>query len=228
MKDKNSFAKQLPVTTGLLVIMLIVFLLETFDGGSQNISTLIKYGASFNPLIVMKNEWWRLVTAQFVHIGWLHLASNAVMIYYVGSILEPMIGSGRFLSVFLLSGVGGNLISFAFGNDITVSAGASTSLFGLFGIVIVYAIRLRGYMPFAVVGKQFFALAVVNLLLDLGMPSVDILGHIGGLIYGILIGIIIGGGIKKSIFNNKLRVLMLVCFIILTIFSFRQGLILSY
>lgn len=211
----------------LLIVMLIVFLLETFDGGSTNIATLVKYGASSNPLIVIKNEWWRLFTAQFVHIGWLHIATNAVMIYYAGSLLEPMIGPVRFLTVYLLSGVGGNLLSFAFGNDLVVSAGASTALFGLFGVVIALAIRLRDYAPMAGLGRQFLTLALVNIFLNLFMSEVDIFGHIGGLITGFALGIVFGGGFIKSVFNNKLRVLMLVFLIVYVVFTIHQGLFIS-
>lgn len=226
-KIKNYFNARTIVTNSLLIVMLLVFIAETFDGGSTNVATLLKYGASFNPLIVLRNQWWRLFTAQFVHIGFLHIASNAVIIYYVGSILEPMIGSWRFLFVYLLSGVGGNLLSFAFGNDLTTSAGASTALFGLFGVVIALAVKLRGYAPVAQFGKQLFALAAVNIFLDLFISQVDIFGHIGGLLTGFLLGIVIGGGVYKSIYNNKIRALALVALIIYVVFAIRTGMVLS-
>lgn len=226
-KIKNYFSGGTAVTNSLLIVMLIVFLAETFDGGSTNIATLLKYGASFNPLIVLGNQWWRLFTAQFVHIGILHLASNAVIIYYVGSILEPMIGPWRFLSVYLLSGVGGNLLSFAFASDLATSAGASTALFGLFGVVIALAIKLRRYTPIAMVGKQLFILAALNLFLDLFISHIDIFGHIGGLLTGFLLGIVISGGVNKSIYSNKIRVLALVGLIIYVVFTLRTGMVLT-
>lgn len=227
-KIKNYFNSNIVVTTSLLIVMLVVFLLETFDGGSTNMQTLLKYGANFNPLVVVQGQWWRLFTAQFVHIGWLHIASNAVMIYYAGTLLEPLIGPSRFLSVFLLSGVGGNLLSLAFGSDVSISAGASTSLFGLFGVVIVLALKLRDYAPIAAVGKQFFALAAINLFLDLFMTQVDIYGHIGGLITGALLGVIIGGGWGKSIFSNKLRFLMFTILVVYVAFTVRTGMVVSW
>lgn len=214
-------------TVGLLIVMLVMYLIEMFSGGSQNVTTLLNLGAMFNPLVALKGEWFRLFTAQFLHIGLMHLLSNAVMIYYAGSLLEPLIGSGKFVTVFLLSGIGGNLMSFAFGNDQTVAAGASTSLFGLFGVVIALAIKLRNYPPVAEIGKQFFALAVINLVLDLFMPQVDIFGHLGGLITGFLLGVIIAGGIKKSIFNNKIRVLALVALIIYVVYTVHTGMIIQ-
>lgn len=205
--------------------MVVVFVLETIFGGSESPNTLINFGGMFNPLIVLKNQWFRLLTAQFVHIGFLHLASNAVMIYYAGSILEPLIGPKKFLSVFLLSGIGGNLLSLAFGSDYTVSAGASTALFGLFGVVIALALKMRGYQPLAYVGRQFLVLAIVNLALDLFMTHIDILGHLGGLLTGFLLGILIGGGVVKSSFNNKIRVLAAVALIIYVVFTIRVGLV---
>lgn len=226
MNRTNSFFnRQNKATISLLVVMLIVFILETIFGGSENIQTLINFGAMYKPFVIGANQWWRLFTAQFLHIGILHLLSNAVMIYYAGSLLEPLIGSGKFLTVYLLSGVGGNLMSFAFGGSNTVAAGASTALFGLFGVVIALAVQLRNYPPIAEIGKQFFALAVINLVLDLFMTGVDIYGHIGGLFSGLLLGIIIAGGVKKSIFNFKIRVLALVALIIYVVYTVHTGMV---
>nr|MDK6825186.1 rhomboid family intramembrane serine protease [Lactobacillus gasseri] len=72
------------ITNTILVVLFIVFILETIMGGSTNINTLLRLGAMNNQLVTVEHQWWRLFTAQFLHSGWLHIASNAVMIYYVG------------------------------------------------------------------------------------------------------------------------------------------------
>ena len=95
----------------LVFICIAMFLVETFMGGSENAATLVKLGAMNNYAVVAGHQWWRLITAQFLHIGIWHLVSNIVMIYYMGLIIEPMLGHWRFLLIYLLSGVGGNLLN---------------------------------------------------------------------------------------------------------------------
>lgn len=84
------------ITVSILVILFLVFLIETAIGGSENIYVLMKMGAMKNDAIVIGNQWWRLFTAQFLHIGIMHLISNAVMIYYLGVYMETIIGHWRF------------------------------------------------------------------------------------------------------------------------------------
>ena len=142
------------ITNTILVVLFIVFILETIMGGSTNINTLLRLGAMNNQLVTVEHQWWRLFTAQFLHIGWLHIASNAVMIYYVGQFMEPLLGHWWFLSVYLLSGIGGNLLSYAYGSGSVVSAGASTALFGLLGVVIALYLANRAIPAINYLGKH--------------------------------------------------------------------------
>lgn len=95
------------VTYTLLGVMALVFLFEClssrrlalFDSAIDS-GTLLNFGSLFNPLVIMFNQWWRLITAQFIHINLLHFISNAVMIYYVSQFLEPTLGKIKYLSVF--------------------------------------------------------------------------------------------------------------------------------
>ena len=187
------------ITNAILIVLFIVFILETIMGGSTNINTLLRLGAMNNQLVTVEHQWWRLFTAQFLHIGWLHIASNAVMIYYIGQFMEPLLGHWRFLSVYLLSGIGGNLLSYAYGSDSVVSVGASTALFGLFGVVIA---------------------------LYLFASHIDILGHLGGLISGFLLGIIFGSAHLRQ-YHHKLRVIAAVITIIYVVFCLHQGIVIN-
>lgn len=227
METSNSrkFSKNF-VTLAILIVLFVVFLAETFMGGSENINTLIRMGGMNNQLVAIKGQWWRLFTAQFLHIGWLHIASNAVMIYYLGQFLEPLLGHWRFLGIYLLSGVGGNLLSFGLGSDVTVSAGASTSLFGLFGAVIAMYLANRQVPQMTYLGKQAIALAVINIVLDLFASGIDILGHIGGLVAGFLLTIILGSQYLRK-YHNKIRVLAAVVLIIYVVFCVHQGMVIS-
>ena len=215
------------VTIALVFICIIMFIVETVAGESENLTTLLKFGAMNDVAVAAGHQWWRLFTAQFLHIGIWHLVSNIVMIYYMGMIIEPILGHSRFLFVYLLSGVGGNLLSFALGNDKTIAAGASTALFGLFGAVLSLAMMHRNNPFIVYAGKQAFVLAVINLFLDLFMPNIDIFGHLGGLISGALLTIIFGDKTGKKI-SNKVRFIVLAITVIYIIWTIRQGMVISF
>ncbi|RVU70070.1 MULTISPECIES: rhomboid family intramembrane serine protease [Lactobacillus] len=226
MKQKINLSGSF-VTLGILIVLLVVFVAEVFLGGSENSATLMKMGAMNNYAVVAGGQWWRLFTAQFLHIGVMHLVSNAVIIYYMGLYMEPLLGHWRFLIVYLLSGIGGNLLSLAFGSDAAVSAGASTALFGLFGAMTAVGLRNLKNPLISYLGRQAFVLALINLGLDIFVPNIDIQGHIGGFIAGFLLAIICGDRTMKE-YNPKWRVLagaVLVVYVVLTV---RQGMVINF
>lgn len=173
------------VTYTFLVIQVLVFILMSFLGGSTNSWTLISFGARENTLIALGHQYWRLLTPIFVHIGLSHILFNSVALYYLGSMVEEMIGHFRFIVLYLLSGIMGNILSYQFSWHI--SAGASTALFGLFAFFVTIGKLRPESGPLRQLGSQYLALIIANILLNLFSPSVDILGHIGGIIGGILV-----------------------------------------
>lgn len=176
------------VTYSFLAIQLVLFLLMTlFFGGSENPNTLILFGAKWGPYIVA-GEWWRLVMPIFLHIGWMHLIINSVCIYYIGIHLEKIFGHWRFALIYLLSGIAGNIASFAFSD--AISAGASTSIFGLFATTLMLAETFKNNPYYRESAKTFGLLIVFNFIsgfLSMGGGNVDNAGHIGGLVGGFLI-----------------------------------------
>ena len=94
-------------------------------------------------LIAVQGEWFRLVSSMFLHVGLLHLAFNMYVLYLLGPPLERVLGHGRFLTLFLLSGLGGSVASYAFSPLTTLSVGASGAIFGLMAAWIVVARRLN-------------------------------------------------------------------------------------
>lgn len=215
------------VTLGILIILLAVFLVEVFLGGSENTNVLMKMGAMSNFAVVVGQQWWRLFTAQFLHIGVMHLVSNAVIIYYMGLYMEPLMGHWRFLATYLLAGIGGNLLSLAFGSDRGLSAGASTALFGLFGAMTAIGLRNMRNPMISYLGRQAFVLALINLALDLFVPGIDIWGHLGGLISGFLLAIIMGDHIMKT-YNPKWRVLTGAVLIVYVVWTVRTGMVINF
>lgn len=183
--------KQKPfVTYLLLIVMAVVFLWETLNGGSTNPRTLLYAGAKVNSL-VSDGQWWRLITPIFVHLGPEHIIVNGITLYFLGLQLEPLYGHFKYLIIFLITGIAGNLMSYAFGNGNIISAGASTSLFGLFGIYVALGCVYRKSGLIQQWARQFGLLILINIISDLFISNIDIMGHIGGVLAGFLLGIMI-------------------------------------
>lgn|SRR5699024_911259 len=172
------------ITYTLLAVQTVLFILMTLDGGSTNTDTLIRYGAKVNPLIII-GDWWRLVTPMFLHIGFTHILMNSIVLYFLGIQLESIYGPWRFLGIYLLSGIAGNAASFAFSQS--VSAGASTALFGLFGAAVILGKLYPGNYAIQSMAKRFSTLILLNLVFGMFSAGIDFAGHVGGLIGGAIL-----------------------------------------
>ncbi|WEV40912.1 rhomboid family intramembrane serine protease [Lactobacillus sp. ESL0681] len=222
MNRRQNF-KDCYMTWTILVVLFLVFLLETGLGGSKSIATLLKMGAMNKMMVLRLGQWWRLFTAQFLHIGIMHLVSNVVMIYYLGTYLEQILGHWRFLLIYLLAGIGGNLLSLAFGDVSVVSAGASTALFGLMGAMTAIGLRNHDNAAIVYLGKQAFWLALLNLGFDLFDPNIDLWGHLGGLLTGLLLAIIVGDRRFRQ-YPFKVRLVAVCILIIYIVATVHRGL----
>jgi membrane associated rhomboid family serine protease len=127
---------------------------------------------------VAHGDWWRLVTSTFLHGGPLHLILNMVALYWFGSLLERRIGSGRFLMLYLVSGLAGSAGALI-AAPTTPTVGASGAIFGILGAGLVLE-QQRDY----VFGGSALGVIVINLVLTFSIPNISIGGHIGGLIGG--------------------------------------------
>lgn len=167
------------VTRGLLVACVLVFLAQRLSGPGPTGLDPITERYAMEPLaIAQDHQFERLVTPMFLHASWLHIAFNMLALVPFGSALEGLLGRVRFLAVYLVAGLAGNVTSFLLAPPGTVSVGASTSLFGLFGAYAVLARRLRADTT------QVLGLIVVNLVLTFAVPTIDWRGHVGGLVGG--------------------------------------------
>src|SRR5699024_640721 len=138
-KEENVFSFGRPkLVYILLVINLFMYFVLQANGGSESIETLIKYGAKYNPAILKYEEWWLFVRSMFLHIGFIHLLMNMLAVYYLGTLVERIYGSLRFIVIYFLAGIGAGFASFAF--TTSVSAGASGALFGLFGALLFFGL----------------------------------------------------------------------------------------
>jgi membrane associated rhomboid family serine protease len=144
--------------------------------------TVYAHGALYGPLVA-NGEWWRIITSGFLHAGILHIAFNMYFLYFLGTILEPVIGRLRFGLVYFVSLVGGSFGALLLSPN-TPTVGASGAVFGLMGAGIL-VMRARGIDPLQ-------SGLGITLLLNLGItfliPGIAIGGHIGGLIAGGIVG----------------------------------------
>lgn len=131
---------------------------------------------------VAAGEYYRLITAMFVHFGLLHIATNMWALWILGRYVEYALGPVRFVALYFICGVGGNVAVYLFQPN-TLSAGASTAIFGLFGTMF-FLNRKLGLSNSGVI-----VLLVINLGLTFFVPNISIAGHIGGLVTGALAGL---------------------------------------
>ncbi|MFE8695442.1 rhomboid family intramembrane serine protease [Cytobacillus sp. FJAT-53684] len=182
-QEKAIFNQGKPFFTYLFIIIQVaVFLFLEWKGSSTDTSTLIKYGAKFNPLI-LEGEWWRFFTPVFLHIGLMHLLMNTLSLFYLGTAVERIYGRGRFLLIYLIAGFGGSLASFIFSP--TLSAGASGAIFGCFGALLYFGV-IYPKLFFRTMGFNIIIVLGINLVFGFSMPGIDNAGHMGGLVAGFL------------------------------------------
>ncbi|MFC0269997.1 rhomboid family intramembrane serine protease [Metabacillus herbersteinensis] len=187
-EERKVFEYGKPLFTYFFIgLQVFMFLLLEFYGGSTNTETLVQFGAKFNPLIA-EGEWWRFFTPIVLHIGMLHLFMNSLALLYVGSAVEKIYGSTRFLVIYLLAGVAGTIASFAFSPS--VSAGASGAIFGCFGALLYLGIVLPKLF-FRTLGSNILVVVGINLALGFVIPGIDNAGHLGGLIGGFLAAVVV-------------------------------------
>ena len=201
------------VTYVMMGLLIAVFVIETLAGGSEKTSVLIRLGANVGPLVTT-GDYWRLFTANFLHIGLLHIAFNLYALYIVGTEVEMFYGPWRFLVIYLLSGLSGTVASYAF--TYGLSAGASTAVFGLIGTLFAFFTRNRevfGEMSRTRLTNLVVVIAI-NVFYGLSVSAIDNWGHIGGFIGGFILGWLLcpfyqiearSDGLRHVVDRNSLR-----------------------
>jgi rhomboid protease GluP len=172
---------------GLALINIGVWSLMEQHGGTQNRETLLQFGAIKSPLL-SGGEWWRLVTAMFIHIGVRHLFGNMAALLVLGGLTLSGLGPGRLIFVYVLSGICGNLAGFIFGSATALKAGASGAIFGLLGALAGMRLRQLHSVPSRFKRWHIIAmvLAVYGFIGGVQYPYTDHIAHFGGIAGGML------------------------------------------
>lgn len=195
------------VTYALIAANVLLFVVTNHLGGSGG-GGLFNGGGTVNSLgdrltlygpAVQNGDYYRLVSAGFIHYGPLHLAFNMYALYLLGSALERYVGSVRFAMIYFLS-----LLAGSFGALLVTpnaqTAGASGAIFGVMGALLVLE-RQRGV---ALLGGSIGGLLVINLVFTFGIPGISIGGHIGGLVGGIAAGLVLSGYGRGHLAHSRL------------------------
>lgn len=184
--ELKSELKKVPVTAGLILLNLLVFLAVEFTGGSGDTAHMVECGAVYAPLVLEEGEYYRLFTSMFLHFGMAHLANNMLVLFVLGQRLEPVTGRIRFLLIYLLGGIGGNLVSLGMeleSRDYAVSAGASGAVFAVMGAMFYVVLRNRGRVE-DLTARQILIMAAFSLYFGFASSGVDNAAHVGGMVCG--------------------------------------------
>ena len=178
------------VTTTLIAINVGIYLLQLAGGAPVNANAgwIYEHGALFIRAIdssgevvgLAQGEWYRLLTAAFLHYGPIHLAMNMLALWWIGRPLEDWLGPARYLLLYLVSGLAGSAGALV-ASPGAITVGASGAIFGILGAAIVLE-RQGTY----VLGGSALTLLIVNIAFTFAVPGISIGGHLGGLAGGAL------------------------------------------
>src|SRR5262249_24902067 len=178
----------------LIAINALVYILMVAHGVSPldpKGTDIVHWGGQYGPFI-FAGQWWRLLTAVFVHVGRIHIFMNMLCLWGLGPLAEKLMGRVSFFFAYLLTGVAGNLLSL-WHRPNGAGAGASGAIFGVAGILITllnfgtFNVPREALKPLI---NRVVRFAAINLLIGLSVPIIDNSAHLGGLLCGLAIGAI--------------------------------------
>jgi len=175
-----------PILIDLNILLFIGMVISGVNAFMPDTDSLILWGANVRPLTT-GGDWWRLITNCFLHIGVFHLLMNMYALVYIGILLEPYLGKARFASAYLLTGIAASVCSLWY-HDLTISAGASGAIFGMYGVFLA---MLTTNLIDKSARKALLLSIGIFVLYNLanGMKEgIDNAAHIGGLVSGLIIG----------------------------------------
>jgi membrane associated rhomboid family serine protease len=193
-----------PATVALIAINVVVYLIEVAGGGGGlggiTVQRIYDMGGLWGPAVA-NGDWWRLITSGFVHVSLMHIGFNMLLLFILGRLLEPALGTPRFVVLYFAS-----LLAGSFGvmliDPNAVSAGASGAIFGLAGATFVIA-RGRGIDALA---AEIGFLIVFNLVITFAASHISVGAHVGGLIGGTICALAIVGGERGMYGRNRLAI----------------------
>ena len=195
------------ITKCLLIICALLFLILHMLPFSTSINSIL-LGANYKTLIIINHEYLRLFTANFIHYDPFHLMMNLFSLYYLGLYLEESLGTKNYLALIIGGGILGNISQMLLGYN-SIVVGISASIYALFAIIIIYAIKNQAILR----SPLLIYSIIINILLNFS-PNVSYLGHLGGFIFGLVYYFIFISPLK---FNKAFRINFAISFIMICV-----------
>ena len=191
-----------PIMTIIFVVInVLVFVVLEIMGDTQNSEFMAEHGAVWPPYVSEGHEYWRLLTATFMHFGFEHILNNMLVLICAGPILEKAMGHIKYLCLYLIAGVGGSTLSYVqmiARGKYDVSAGASGAIFGIIGALLWIVMIHKGRYE-SLTGKGLLFMIVISLYYGITSVDVDNWAHIGGLAMGFVLAIILYRKPRKAV-----------------------------
>jgi len=151
-----------------------------------------QYGALNGYFVLVQGEWYRLLTSLFLHSGAMHIVMNMLSLYIVGTVVERLFNASSYLGIYFIAAFFGSFVSM-YVHPIGWAVGASGAIFGIFGALAGFAWvhRKRMQKEFMEFMRSFGLILVINFVIGIVFPSIDMSAHIGGLIAGIVGGLLV-------------------------------------
>ncbi|WP_409367114.1 rhomboid family intramembrane serine protease [Lysinibacillus sp. 38-6] len=180
----KQYTSYYPVVSTLIAVNLILYVLTLVPvvGG-----LLWDYGIQVN-FLVQSGEWWRVFSAMFLHANFMHVLFNMFSLFLFGPELEKIAGKARFITIYLLSGIVGNMATFMLNEGGYASLGASGAIFGIFGAFGALVYYTRRTMP--MLRKLILPIIVISVIMTFLQSNVNVYAHLGGLATGFILGLI--------------------------------------
>ena len=195
---RYDFRQKAYVNWMLIILNVLFFLYLEITGSSENAYFMYTKGAMFTPAVLQDGEYYRLLTAVFMHFGIRHLMNNMIVLFALGDNLERALGHVKYLIFYLACGVGSNWISMMAGDadSIIVSAGASGAIFGVVGGLLYAVVVNKGRLE-DLSTRQMVIMIALSLYAGFTSEGVDNTAHVSGLILGLIFGLLLYRKPKK-------------------------------
>ncbi|HEY7124125.1 MAG TPA: rhomboid family intramembrane serine protease [Ktedonobacterales bacterium] len=174
----------------VLVYLACVVLSQNLTEPYSPDNPIYYYGVEAGIFITQNHEYWRLLTAMFLHENWLHIGVNMLSLYFIGPFAENVYGRWRFLLIYLATGVFGGILVLLLAAPNVATLGASGAIFGVFGALGIFFWEKRYALGPGMLTQWLFWL-ILNLVFTFQIANISVSGHIGGLSMGLLLGLLL-------------------------------------
>ena len=202
-KAEDVFTPKIPIVTfilmGICIVLYLLTALKSKNIFDMNLNVLYDFGALVNYKMLDKDPvgLYRLITSIFLHGNLIHLLCNMFSLYIIGREIESFFGRTKYITVFMLSGIIGNLLSMSFLQDRVITVGASGAIFGLLGALLCFGYHYRVYLSSAM-RSEIIPIIILNLFIGFATPGINNAAHIGGLVGGVLVTRAVGIKYKST------------------------------